>query len=156
MKKGVILIVAFAILLSGCSGKAKDSEQAREALIAFFDQLSKGDYAGADALYGGSYETLVDWNPVLNPEDHNTLWHNGCSINGLQCLKVLTATYNERTATGEYVFTVQFSKPDGSLFVREACCGENPTSPPVWQFEYRVVRGVDGRYWVLDMPVFTQ
>jgi hypothetical protein len=166
MKRGVIFILSFAtpalvvlalaVLLPGCNGEARDSEQAREVLIAFFDTLSKGNYAEATALYGGSYETLVDWNPDVSPDDHSTLWHSGCSVNGLQCLKVLTATFNERTATGEYIFTVQFSNPDGSLFVREACCGETPTSPPVWQFEYRVVRGGDGQYRVLDLPVFTQ
>ncbi len=149
-----IVCVLTVVLLSACVLNNGDAEQARQALIAFFEKLSSGQYEGAVQLYGGGYETLVGYNPDTDPDDHATLWQNGCQVNGFQCLTVRTATFNERTAKGEYILTVEFNLPDGSLFVLEACCGENPTTPPQFQFEYRVVEGGDGQFRVLDMPVY--
>lgn len=128
-------------------------EQHRVSL-AFFDHLAGGQYDAAAELYGGSYETLVNYNPGIDPDDVAALWRNGCQVNGLQCLPVRIANFNEETATGETIFTVQFSNPDASLFVRKACCGETPTTPPAFEFEYRVVQGGDGQFRVLDMPIY--
>jgi uncharacterized protein len=125
-----------------------------QVLSAFFNRLAAGQYAAAATLYGGSYETLVGFNPDINPVDVAALWRHGCEMNGLQCLLVRIASFNEQTAVGETIFTVQFSNPDGSLFVREACWGEEPTLPPAFEFEYRVVQGDDGQFRVLDMPVY--
>ena len=53
-----------------------------------------------------------------------------------------------------FVFTVEFSNPDGSRFVLGPGCGVSATEmPPVEQFTYRVAHQ-DGQYRVLDMPVF--
>lgn len=125
-----------------------------QVLLTFFDRLATQQYATAALLYGGSYEALVGYNPGVDPDDVAALWQNGCQVNGLQCLPVRIATFNEETAVGETLFTVQFSNPDGSLFVRAACCGETPTTPPAFEFDYRVVQGGDGQFRVLDMPVY--
>lgn len=155
-KKYPILItsVVVVLLLNSCVTKAAKTEQAQQALQIFFEQLAQGEYAAAADRYAGSYETLVTFNPDLDPNDYPTLWRYGCQMNGLQCLTVRTATLNEVTDTGEYVFTVEFNTPDGNRFELGACCGEEPTTPPLYQFEYRVVEGGDGQFRVLDLPVY--
>lgn len=150
----ILTILTFTWMLAGCSGAADDTEQAHQTLVQFFEQLSQGHYAEAAETYGGSYEMLVAMNPELDPDTAEALLQNGCKVNGLQCLPVRTATFKELTAEGEYVFTVQFSNPDGSLFERGACCGEETITPPIDEFPYRVVKGGDGQYRVLDLPVY--
>jgi len=145
--------VLAALLITSCSLNSKQ-EQAQAALQTFFDELAQGQYEAASSLYGGSYETLVSFNPDLNPDDYAGLWKMGCEVNGLKCLTIQIATFNEVTAKGEYIFTVEFNDLAGNLFVLDACCGENPATPPQFQFEYRVVEGGDGQFRVLDMPVY--
>ncbi len=146
-----ILVLA---LLSSCATSMAKSDRAAEVLRAFFDHLAQGEYEAAASLYGGSYETLVVFNPDLDPDDYTALWQRGCQVNGLQCLPVRTVTFNEVTLNGEYIFTVEFSNPDDSLFVLGACCGEHPTMPHQFQFEYRVVAGSDGSFLILDLPIY--
>ncbi len=150
----LVILLLTAGLTSACGVSAGDSDKAQQALVTFFEQLNRGDYEEAVKWYGGSYETLISFNPDQDPDDLTGLWENGCQINGLQCLPVRIVTFNERTFKGEYIFTVEFETADGALFVLEACCGENPTTPPQFQFEYRVVKGGDGQFRVLDMPVY--
>jgi hypothetical protein len=105
-------------------------------------------------LYGGSYATLQDWNPDVDPSDHVKLWERACEQNGLQCL-LLRASYFKELQGDTYIFQVEFSNPDGSLFVRGPCCGANETDmPPESQFEYRVARNADGKFLVLDLPPY--
>ncbi len=123
-------------------------------LLTFFDRLAAGEYAAAAELYGGSYDVLQGYNPTVDPADVAALWQNGCQVNGLQCLPVRVASFKEDTAVGETIFTVQFTAPDGSLFARGPCCGENQPTPPETDFEFRVIQSEDGGYRVLDMPVY--
>lgn len=155
-KKNLQMIVPLLIvlLLTACARKTGEPEQAQEALGSFFTELSSGRYEAATRWYGGSYEILVGYNPEVDPENFSALWQQGCQINGLHCLPLRTVTFNERTSKGEYIFTVEFNTPDGALFVLDACCGEEPTTPPQFQFEYRVVKGGDGVFRVLDLPVY--
>ena len=145
-----LLIVALAVSLFGAYAFGiGDSEEAKKNLVAFFEFLNRGDYDKAVELYGGSYEMLVEFNPVLDLGDHPALLKNGCEINGLQCLTVLTADFKGKNSEGEYIFVVQFKDADGNLFVRQT-----PDVPPVFIFEYHVVKGNDGTYHVLDLPVY--
>lgn len=149
-----LLILLSVFLYSACAARGSDSEPARQALTGFFEALSQGRYSDAADLYGGSYEVLEGYNPEVNPDDHAALWQNGCQVNGLQCLAVRSAHFNEKTAGGEYIFTVEFSTSDNRLFERGACCGEDAATPPQSQFEYRVVQSGDGQFLVLDLPVY--
>ena len=150
----LIINILVVLLLGSCATNTGKQEQAHQALRVFFERLAEGEYEAAVALYGGSYETLVSFNPALNPNDQAALWQSGCQVNGLQCLTVRTAIFKEVSDTGEYIFIIEFNAHDGSLFVLDACCGENPTTPPQSQFEYRVVEGGDGQFRVLDLPVY--
>lgn len=154
-KRYMIIVCQFVILLlSTCENKSGESEPARQALITFFSELSRGNYENASQLYGGSYEILTSFNPDIDADDHVALWENGCKINGLQCLTTRRIAFNELNDKGEYIFTVEFNTPDGTLFVLEACCGENQSTTSQFQFEYRVMEGKDGKFLVLDMPVY--
>jgi hypothetical protein len=129
---------------------------ALQSLVHFFERLSAGWYQEVSPLYGGSYQVLVDNNPGLDPQDHAALWKNACTANGFQCLRVRSARLLENVeAQAEYRFLVEFSTPDGELFVRGPCCGASETDmPPESEFLFTVVRREDGAYRVQDLPVY--
>jgi len=165
--RSLIVMLCLCLLLAACKPVAPaitpsptgvitqdvGQAQAYQTLIDFFDRLHAGDYAQADALYGGSYETLMYWNPTIPPEDHLALWKNGCEINGLVCLKVHAATLLEEAAPNEFMFMVEFEQADGTRFTLGPCCGASETEmPPKWQFAYTVKR-VGDQFLVMDLPV---
>ena len=155
IKSSMIVMLIFIMLMpSACASNNRDKQQAHRVLVGYFEELSEGNYRAAADLYGGSYEILVGYNPDIDPDDHAALWQRGCLTNGLKCLAIRTVTFNERTPSGEYLFTVEFNNSDESLFILDACCGDNPVSPPKFQFEYRVVEDDDGNFRVLDLPVY--
>ncbi len=159
MKKFLSVI---AILLASCASQAtpvptslpSTASEAQEVLIRFFELLNAKQYAEADLLYDGDYEQLQIFNPSSDPADHAALWSWSCEFAGLQCLEVRTATF--KVLQGDtYIFQVEFNNPDGSLFVLGPCCGADETEmPPVSQFEYRVSRGSDGQFRVMDLPPY--
>ena len=158
-QKYLLFVLAIAIVLilaTSCSpAPPADQEQAAETLKSFFDRLSTGDYTGAAELYSGSYETLAAWNPEITASDTGSLWQNGCQVNGLQCLAVRSSKLAQQDGD-TFVFTVEFSNPDGSLFVQGPCCGADATqSPPISQFQVRLQKSPQGSFLVLDMPVYT-
>ena len=130
------------------------ASEAHETLIKFFSLLNTKQYAEADTLYGGDYEQLEIFSSDADPSDHARLWANACELAGLQCLEVRTATF--KVLQGDtYIFQVEFSNPDGSLFVLGPCCGANETEmPPVSQFEYKVTRNSNGKFVVTDLPPY--
>ena len=146
-------ILAF-LLLSSCATSTGNMNQAHQVLQDYFEHLAQGEYDAAAAQYAGSYETLVSFNPDLDPDDYVALWQSGCQLNGLKCLTIRSATFTKVNEAGEFVYIVEFNAPDGSLFVLGACCGEEPVTPSQSQFEYRVVESEDGQYRVLDIPVY--
>jgi len=130
------------------------SSEAQDVLIRFFELLSAKQYAEADLLYGGDYEQLKIFNSTADPADHAALWSWSCENAGLQCLKVRSAIF--LMVEGDtYDFQVEFSNPDGSLFVPGPCCGAEATEmPPVSQYEYHVTHLVGGNFRVLDLPPY--
>lgn len=152
------------ILLAGCrpAGTAEgatttaDSTTAAVALTTFFDLLQSGDYSEAINYYGGSFDVLEGFNPGIEPSDRATLFRNGCSINGLNCLATRSNVLAERLSDDELLFTVEFSTREGDLFILGPCCGVTETEqPPVSSFPIRVARGKDGRFRVIDLPPYT-
>ena len=148
-------------IISACTptSKAETSseglEKARNALSSFFELLSQREYERAASLYGGDYQSLRDWNPLLDPQDHTALLKNGCEINGLQCLQVKRFDDEKEVSLAEYDFTVEFANKDGSLFTRGPCCGANETDmPPESQFAYTVIRNCVGEFLVVELPVY--
>jgi hypothetical protein len=126
---------------------------AKETLIEFLDHLRMPEYAAAAALYGGSYETLIGWNPEIDPQDHAALLENGCTINGLQCLYPTSVTL-QTSSSDTYQFLVEFEQDDGSLLTAGPCCGSDASTPPQTEFTYTVVANGDGGYLVQELPPY--
>ena len=161
--KRAILLFCLLILVTGCKPNvatpvptplSSTASEAQEVLIKFFGLLNSKQYAEADALYGGDYEQLKVFSSDTDPSDHAKLWADACQLAGLQCLEVRSATF--KNLQGDtYIFQVEFSNPDGSLFVLGPCCGANETEmPPVSQFEYAVARNADHQYVVMNLPPY--
>jgi hypothetical protein len=128
--------------------------EAQDVLVSFLTLLHTGKYAEAVPLYGGDYGALQVFNPEIDPDDTVALWTWVCDNQLLQCLEVRSAAF--KTQTGDsYIFQVEFSNPDGSLFVLGPCCGASETEmPPISQFEYTVSRNAERRYVVMNPPPY--
>ena len=161
-----ILILFLTILLVGCSSQSAVSPQpaetslpstaaeAHDVLVNFLTFLHTKNYMGAVPLFGGDYEQLRVFNPEIDPKDHLSLWTWACDNQLLQCLEVRSATF-EQLVGDSYIFQVEFSNSDGSLFVLGPCCGTNETEmPPVSQFEFTVTRNADGKFVVMNLPPY--
>ena len=151
--------LAFAVVMAGCASprppEPDDAQLAEEALVAFFADLHAGRYAQAAEAYGGTYETMIDHNPSLDPADHAALFRNACVINGARCLEVRSAELLPTVAAQEYRFEVEFQLEDDSVFVQGPCCGGSETDfPPISAFTYTVSKGEDGRFRILYMPLY--
>jgi hypothetical protein len=158
--------VLVALLVFGCAPRATDIPQttptslpstmgeAQEVLVNFLTLLHTKKYADATPLYGGEYEQLQVFNPEIDPNDHVALWIWACDHQLLQCLEVRSVTFQQLVGDS-YIFQVEFSNPDGSLFVLGPCCGADETEmPPVSQFEYTVARNADHNYVVMNTPPY--
>jgi hypothetical protein len=165
----ILLASSFLILLmNACVSEVKrvssnetdasagDHQRAQESLRLFFDYLHEGDYTEAIDLYGGSYATLVEYNPTIDPEDRPALLEAACRVNGFQCVSVRKTLLLEQPSPTEYLVVVEFENDDGSLFIRGRCCESsgNEEEPPASQFVFRISKEADGSFIVLDLPVY--
>jgi hypothetical protein len=134
-----------------------DADAARIALITFFDHLHAGNYTAAVDLYGGTYDIMVSHNPTLDPSDYAALWGAACNHNGAQCLRVASAHLQEaaQAPEGEFEFSVEFLREDGTIFSRGPCCGEDPAEVVEQRaFPFRVRKVAEYYFQVLDLPVY--
>jgi hypothetical protein len=128
--------------------------EAQDVLVNFLTLLNTKQYDEAAPLYGGEYEQLQIFNSEIDPADHVALWAWACDNQLLQCLNVRSIIFKELRGDS-YVFQVEFSNPDGSLFVLGPCCGANETEmPPVSQFEYTVSRNAEMKFVVMNTPPY--
>jgi hypothetical protein len=114
-------------------------------------------YEQAADLYGGSYETLIEVNPELDPNDHAALLRNACEVNGFQCLR-LHEVVSSRTLLGtdgsyEIHLTIQLEDPSGVIFFTGLCCGSGD-APPQTEFDFTIRRSANGTFQVLDLPPY--
>jgi hypothetical protein len=157
-------LFALAGALMGCgprqgetpsAGTGSDEPLAREALVTFLERLHDGQYDQAALLYGGTYETMIAYNPDTAPGDYAGLLRNACTVNGIQCLRVKSAQLDRQVSEKEFVFEVEFLNADGTLFVLGPCCGADETdSPPQSVFYLTVVKVEPDRFAVMDMPPY--
>jgi hypothetical protein len=130
---------------------ATDEEQARNALLAFFSNMSSGNYAEGAAYIGVEVSEYA--RAPLPGETLEAYWEYICNF--LWCLPVAEVTDVEQISEDEYLFYVVFMWPDGRRFEIGACCGGDPAAyPPVWQFAYPVQK-IDGEWKVMRGPLFT-
>jgi len=133
-------------------------EMARKALISYFSLLHDGRYSEAVSYYGGDYERLRDWNPVVEKNDYVTLFRNGCTGNGLHCLRIKNIVSEKQLSPVEFQFIVEFMKSDSSLFIVYGY-GQDPEDtekekPPMTQFTF-TVKKVNDTFLVQELPVYT-
>ena len=120
-----------------------DLATARTTLVTYFSALHEGRYREAVQFYGGSYETLRDWNPDVAADHDAVLLERGCQSNGLRCLTVRRIVQEEALSGREFRFVVEFSNRDGSLF-------RHATRT---QFTYTVTK-IGDRFLVEGLPVY--
>jgi len=169
--KIIVIVISVGLTFTACSPDRSptiEAEQkaisrqgstlvslAEKAIIDFFYALHKRDYAKAASLYGGTYELLQDYNPILDPKDHRALLQAGCELNGLMCLPVREVLYFQTSSPQVFLFEVKFTNPDGSTFELGPCCGETEeTMPPQSTFMISVRCQDDNACHVLDLPPY--
>jgi hypothetical protein len=129
-----------------------DEEQARNTLLAFFDNLSGKNYAEAVPHFGGEAGEYA--REPMSGETLDAYWEYVCGT-VLWCLPVADITSTEQVSENEFIFHVVFMYPDGARFEISACCGGDPAAtPPVWQFAYPVQKS-NGVWRVMREPLFT-
>ena len=154
---GYFLLVS-VVLLSSCSNPSSNNEKdvstAQATLESFFTLLAHGAYEQAAGLYEGDYEGLRSMNFAIPADDYASLWKNGCTSNGYQCLEVKDVLKTSMDEQSIFHFIVEFKLSNGNLLVVGPCCGADATQmPPRSQFEFTVRRN-NGVFLVQDLPVF--
>lgn len=158
------LALALASVLMGCAPRqgespsaemVSDEQMALDVLVTFLESLHDGKYDQAVPLYGGTYETMIAYNPDTAPGDYAALLRNACTVNGIQCLRVKSAELDRKVSEEEFIFRVEFLNADGMLFVLGPCCGADETdSPPHSVFYLTVVKVEPNKFAVMDMPPY--
>lgn len=130
----------------------QEARESREALEAFLTATHEGDYVTAASLYGGSYESLIDWNPSVDPADEPALFASACA-HQLCCELAVRRVLAGSIQPGAFTFYVEFETDDGEPWALGPCCGSE-TDPTVSQFPFVVSWTADGPR-VLTTPIYT-
>lgn len=167
ISKNVVFLSVISILLLsllGCSGQQNqgaptetlnDEELAQHALMEFLENLHDGNYEEAARFYGGPYDTLIDQNPGLDPNDHAALLRNACTINGMQCLQGNIIGLDDKVSGTSYIFIVELHQDDGILFELGPCCGgDQANSPSQSVFLFTVTNDDQNEFAVMDLPPY--
>jgi hypothetical protein len=155
-----LCLVLGGAMTAGCSSTPStpnepDIDAAEHTLSSFLGMLADGEYAEASALYTGPLDSMQVWNPEIEAGDVAGLLAYGCGNRLLQCLPVRSLALAQTEASGELVFNVEFSLPDGTPFVRGACCGATSTEmPDQSEFPFRVQPKAGGGFAILDLPPY--
>lgn len=163
---GLLLVLILA--LAGCGGDS-DSENplpeialpgfgdpemstpaaaaARRTLERFLEALAAGDYEAAASEFSGDVRFLNDLNEDVAPDDLAELLSRFCRDHGGACLPA-EVVKGRKKGDGRYEFTVEFHRPDGSLYQ----AGDTLVVETLkTRFLFRVEE-IGTRYFVLDLP----
>lgn len=119
--------------------------------------LGHYSYERAAGLYGGSDETLFEYNPDLDPQNRAALLQAACEVNGFQCLRILEIV-STRPLLGvdgafDVLVTVRLRGPYDSVFALGPCCGAE-FGPQQTEFTFTVRIGADAGAAVLELPPY--
>lgn len=128
-----------------------EKADAEKALRDFLVALNSGDYILGAKLYGGDTEILQTWNPDIT-DDLPAWLERACTQNGLVCMAPRTVAYRGLDSENNYQFIVEFTGPDGALFVQGPCCGEE-NGASISRFVFRVKK-IESGFVVLDLPPY--
>ena len=130
-------------------------ENARFALLTYFTLLHDKNFTDAIIYHGSGYEYLQEWNPNVDKNDYARLLENGCTMNGLHCLKVSSILENKIVSPTEFTFKIQFLNEDGTIFKRGPCCGATEKEMPTkMNFDF-TVKKIGDSFKVTTQPVYT-
>jgi len=158
--RSLCLVLILGLLAAGCTSTPSSPDEpdlasAEQTLSSFLGMLAEGEYAEAATLYAGPLDSMQVWNQEIEAGDVAGLLGYGCSGRLLQCLPVRSLTLAQTASSGELVFNVEFSLPDGTQFVRGACCGATSTEmPDQSEFSFRLQPKAGGGFIVLDLPPY--
>jgi hypothetical protein len=160
----LLLISMMTLLLIGCVPRASvltatdnltDYERAQSTLLEFLNNLHNGKYEQVARVYGGSYQTMIDQNPDIGPDDRSTLLRNACALNGMQCLRAKIIGVEEEIPNEKYEFVVEFLRQDGTPFTQRPCCGEDEGSFPHQSiFLFTVLKVDQNEFTVMNLPPY--
>ncbi len=126
-------------------------QQARNALVAFFDHLDRQQYSDAAALFGGEANQS---GRVPQPGESLADFLQSLCTTKLFCLPVAEITDTIQVSENEYLFYVVFVNKAGTRLEGGACCGGDPAAAPtIWQFAYPVEK-IDGAWKVMRLPLY--
>jgi hypothetical protein len=128
--------------------------EARQTLVAYFRLLSEKNYSQAVQYQGYSWQTFIDKNPDLKPDDYPGLLREACETNGFRCLKIRTIIEDKEISPEEFLFKVEFANPDGSVFRRGPCCGATEETMPTQTFFDYTMKRADNQWKVATQPVY--
>lgn len=129
--------------------------QAQNTLISFYDLLYSKKYEEASKIFIGGYGGIIMWNPKINVQDYPTLLQTACEFNDYKCtLRVARITNKEQISPMEFHFTVEYKREDGSLYQRPYSEGDRKESTMISQFQVKVVKDCDGKYFVATWPFY--
>jgi len=123
-----------------------DQAEAQSVLTAFFQFVSRGDYAQAFTLYGGDWETVGIYGGT---ERTPTALQKYCKATQT-CLAVKHIVKGERIAPDEFRFTIEFKKSSGEVFTFGPF---DEGSLPITQFIYSVKK-LNDRWLVMTPPQY--
>lgn len=128
-------------------------ESARRSLATFLQLLHGDRFDLAAEIYSGPLDLLRTLNPSIPPNELGDLLRGACQSGRLMCLAPRSETFRQAPYSTEWLFAVEFTSPDGSLFVKGPCCGPSQlTAPAQSEFMFRVVKANGARFAVLDLP----
>ncbi len=135
--------------------EAASIEEARQALVKYFNALNVADYAEAANLYGGDYQVFRDNNPDIPGDNYAGLFEAGCTVNGYLCnLAIRNEVHVAAISNDQFRFSVELQNPDGSLFILGPCCGASEEEfPSISQFDFIVKQSNQG-FVILTLPVY--
>lgn len=165
MKKSFIILALFC--LTACSqpqipfsnppvnqraeldkiNQAVEVQSAQKSLESFLNALAASQYGQAIAYYGGDYQELQQKNPEVSPEFKEKLWQDFCSKNKGICLNA-SVSKQEKTAEGDFKFTVQYFDKSGALYATPGCTCKGGGKT---EFEFAVKKIAD-KYVVTSLP----
>ncbi len=114
-------------------------------------------YERAAALYGGSYEVLIEMNPDLDPTDGTALLRNACEVNGFPCLRLREVIFSQSWVAEDgarmVYFAVHLTDHEGGIFALWPGDGAWTGRPEIL-FSFTLRQFEDGLFRVLELPPF--
>lgn len=120
--------------------------EAEAFLEEFLGYMRQGDFVRAEQLYAADYNSLIEWNPGVDPTDRVGLLEAGC--HQLLCQLQIREVVSSDLIGSVYTFVVMLEYPDGTLVSFEDQDGGTQTE---WQF---AVVNENGVLKSLSLPLY--